>query len=492
MEGTGRSTVKLLLFLTLLGGIHSQGGAAEENQVINEREEANEPERQTYDRLQPASLADNRDYTELTVSTVSSGFQSQDARQTYERLQPDLMADNRDYTALSVSDASRGQRSQDNMYYNAALESDQSAGPSYTNVEGATSTNANITIKDCGSGTITFSEDTQPTLECTGMNSSQNISWSVNVTDNKEDIIGDCYVNNTCSAVTNNDYELTRTSHDLRAAADQSLPNNRDGEDFVEMHVNDVYGLGDTTNDDPNQVEASTKPMAAACRVPPTSTVTEPGKPAMVQHVFVTSNGGTPYMNVQQHAGVTGDDDQYAVIAEEHTEGPKGDVYAVVHKTHKKQEAPERDVPSQVASEQTVSPREGSGQGETNVSSPSGDVYEHADKSSKGANADHNSEKETDEKMNREQPNVDPKTSKPITKLRTTMETEPSLARDGTACTSDQDRPGMRAAGESYENVTMSYSELPSLATPDVTKTTDVDDEYNTLMLAGADSSRKR
>ncbi|KAK7497126.1 hypothetical protein BaRGS_00011656 [Batillaria attramentaria] len=86
--------------------------AAEGNQMINDREEGNEPERQTYDRLQPASLADNRDYTELTVSTVSSGLQTQDARQTYERLQPELAADNRNYTALSVSGVTRGQRSQ--------------------------------------------------------------------------------------------------------------------------------------------------------------------------------------------------------------------------------------------------------------------------------------------------------------------------------------------------------------------------------------------
>ncbi|KAK7497127.1 hypothetical protein BaRGS_00011657 [Batillaria attramentaria] len=276
------------------------------------------------------------------------------------------------------------------------------------------------------------------------------------------------------------------------AAAKQSALNNGDDDDFVEMHVNDVYGLGDTTNDDPNQVKTSTKPMAAAWRVPPTSSITEPGKPTMARQVFSTSNGDTPYMNLQEHAGVTGveDDDQYAVVGEEinteHIEGPKGDVYAVVHKTNKKQETPEHGVHFQVATEPSSSPgEEGSGQGETNVISPPRDVYAEVDKSSKGANSDHNFEKQTDEKKNREQPNVDPKTSKPIAKPRTTMETEPSIAGNGTAPASHLASPGMRAAGESYENVTMSSSELPSLVKPDVTKATDVDDEYTTLMLTG-------
>ncbi|KAK7497121.1 hypothetical protein BaRGS_00011651, partial [Batillaria attramentaria] len=198
---------------------------------------------------------------------------------------------------------------------------------------------------------------------------------------------------------------------------------------------------------------------------------------------------GTPYANLDEsvqgtHAATGGygqrgqDNDQYDIAAEEnigHTEGPQGDVYAVVDKASKK--------PQQTLNQNTsaTSPSEaGYGQRETSMSDPSNDVYAQVDKSSKGGKPD--SEKQTQEKEEREKMTVDSKTSKPIAKPRTTAQTEPSNAADGTGPDSHSDRPSTRSAGAYYENVTISSSAKPSVTQPNVA--TEADDEYNTLMFS--------
>ncbi|KAK7497122.1 hypothetical protein BaRGS_00011652, partial [Batillaria attramentaria] len=122
----------------------------EDNEVINNTEDQNESERQTYDRLQQDPLADDRNYTQLTVTNATSSTQSQADSRTYDRLCPDSAADERTYTALAMSTVSSNVKSQDNTYYNTAVECGHPATSSYTNVETIVRSGTRATVERPG------------------------------------------------------------------------------------------------------------------------------------------------------------------------------------------------------------------------------------------------------------------------------------------------------------------------------------------------------